>query len=138
MALRVTIQAKVTELIEAGTFNKITYTNGRAPEELEEGQVPQSVIVNEISGGLTDSARTGATSFGFVLNNWRFECVAQFPCEVDTSTFMLNELRNINFNEDNMLVSIVPSGDFRVIHPPRDGSHNGTKLIIGLTVNTRR
>lgn len=138
MPLRVTIQAKATELIESGTFAKITYTNGREPEASTGDKSPQSIVVNEVSGGLTDSAKTGATSVGFVLTNWRFECKVDFTCEVDTSYFMLNELRQLNFNVDNLMVSIVPSGDFRVIHPPRDGSHNGTKLIIGLTVNTRR
>lgn len=138
MSIRTTIQAKVTALIEAGTFAKVTYTTGRTPEETTGNKTPQSVVVNETSGGLTDSARTGATSSDFVLTNWRFECVVHFSCEVDTSYFLLNELRGINFNMDNLLVSIVPSGDFRVIHPPRDDSHNGTKIIIGLTVNTRR
>lgn len=137
MSVRVEIQKKIVDLLEAGTFTKVIYS-GRVPVDSVDKASPKSVVVNELSGGLTDSARTGATSSDFVLTNWRFECRAEFTCEVDISYFMLNELRQINLNVDNLLVAIVPSGDFRVVHPPRDGSHNGTKLIIGLTVNTRR
>jgi len=138
MALRTTIQSKVTELLQAGTFHKISYSTYHLPSEEVETSAPKSVVVNETGGGLTDNARTGATNTGFVLTNWRFEAVAEFTSEVDVSYFMLNELRSINFNEDNLLVSIVPAGDFQVTHPPRNASHNGTKLTLGLTVNTRR
>lgn len=138
MAVRTTIQKKVSELLVAGTFHKIGYDTAHLPVEEVTVLSPKSVVVNETGGGLSDSARTGATGAGFVLTNWRFEAVAEFASEVDVSYFMLNELRNINFSEDNLLVSIVPTGDFQVTHPPRNASHNGTKLIIGLTVNTRR
>jgi hypothetical protein len=94
--------------------------------------------MNELSGGFSDSASTGATSSDFVITNWRFEAVAEFTAEVVTDYFILNELRNLNFSVDNLLVSIVPSGDFQVTNPPRQASHSGTKLTIGLTVNTRR
>lgn len=138
MAVRATIQKKVSELLVGGTFRKIAYDTAHLPVEEVETLVPKSVIVNETGGGLADNTRTGATGTGFVLTNWRFEAVAEFTSEVDVSYFMLNELRNINFSEDDLLVSIVPTGDFQVTHPPRNAPHNGTKLTIGLTVNTRR
>ena len=126
------------ELVQGGTFHKITYDTAHMPVEEVETLTPKSVIANETGGGLTDSSRTGATGSDLVLANWRFEAVAEFTSEVDVTYFMLNELRNLNFNVDNLLVSIVPSGDFQVVHSPRNASHNGTKLTIGLTVNTRR
>lgn len=138
MAVRTTIQKKVSELLMNGTFHRVSYNTVHLPIEDVETLQPKSVVVNETGGGLADNARTGATGAGFVLTNWRFEAVAEFTSEVDVSYFMLNELRNINFSEDNLLVSIVPTGDFQVTHPPRNASHNGTKLTIGLTVNTRR
>ena len=137
MSLRTTIQNKVVELVEAGTFTAVTYT-GNVATDTEELETPSSIVCNEVSGGLTDKAKTGATSVAYSLAGWRFECVVSFNKEVDTSTFLLGELKNLNFNVDNMLVSVTPTGDFNVTHPPRQGSHNGTKLTIGLTVNTRR
>jgi hypothetical protein len=138
MSLRVDIQRRIMELLQGGTFHKITYDTAHLPIEDAEVLVPESVYANELSGGLSDSASTGATGFDMVLTNWRFEGVCEFTSEVDVSYFMLNELRKLNFNVDNLLVSIVPSGDFQVTHPPRNASHSGTKLTIGLTVNTRR
>lgn len=138
MSVRTDIQKKIHELVAGGTFYKITYDTAHLPVEDVSTLVPESVAVNEVSGGLTDSAATGATGFDYVLTNWRFEAVAEFTSEVDVSYFMLNELRKLHFNKDDLLVSIVPSGDFQVTHPPRQASHNGTKLTIGLTVNTRR
>jgi len=138
MSVRTDIQKKVHELVAAGTYHKITYDTSHLPVEQAETLEPGLVAVNEVSGGLTDSAANGATGFDYVLTNWRFEAIAEFTSEVDVSYFMLNELRKLNFSKDNLLVSIVPSGDFQVTHSPRNASHNGTKLTIGLTVNTRR
>jgi len=137
MSLRTTIQNKVVSLVESGTFPAVTYV-GNTATDTGVLEAPKSIICNEISGGLTDKAKTGATAFKYSLTGWRFECVVDFSKEVDTSTFLLGELKNLNFNVDDMLVSITPTGDFNVTHPPRQGSHNGTKLTIGLTVNTRR
>ena len=138
MGVRVTIQKRVTNLLQTGTFHTVVYDTSHQPVEGEGTVTPSSVSVSEVSGGLSDSSRLGATSSGFVLADWRFEAVAEFTQEVDTSFFMLNELQKLNFSEDNLLVTIVPAGDFQVTHPPRNASHNGTKLTIGLTVNTRR
>lgn len=138
MSVRTEIQKKIHELVAAGTFHKISYDSSHLPVEDAETLTPGSVAVNEVSGGLSDSASTGATGFDYVLTNWRFEAIAEFTSEVDVSYFMLNELRKLHFNKDDLLVSIVPSGDFQVSHSPRQASHNGTKLTIGLTVNTRR
>ncbi len=137
MSVRTEIQNRITTLVKTGTFNKITYID-KIATDTGVGESPESIVCNELSGGLSNSSSSGATSFGYVLNNWRFECVADFTCEVDTSYFMLNELKNLNFSTDDVLVTVIPSGDFSVTHPPRKASHNGTKLIIGLTANTRR
>ena len=138
MSLRVDIQKRITELIQSGTFKEVTYDSQHHPVEEVYTLSPTSIVVQETGGGLTDSVKTGATSSGMVLTNWRFEAVAEFTSEVDVSQFMLAELRRITFNVDNLVVSIVPSGDFQVTHPPRNAAHNGTKLTLGLTVNTRR
>lgn len=138
MSVRIEVQTRVHSLISAGTFNQVTYNKG-THLPIEGGpQFPKSIAVNEISGGFTDSASTGATSSDYVIRNWRFEAVVEFSNEVLTDYFILNELRKLNFSVDNLLVTIVPSGDFQVTQSPRQGSHNGTKLTIGLTVNTRR
>lgn len=136
MGIRIEVQNRITELLKVGTFPTITYTDKIASEGVN--KVPGSIVVNELAGGLADSAAFGATSFDYVIRDWRFEAIVEFDCEVATDYFMLNELRKLNFDVDNLLVTVVPSGDFQVTHPPRNAPHNGTKLTIGLTVNTRR
>lgn len=138
MSLRTDIQKKIHQQIAAGTFNKITYDSSHLPVDTGVSQAPSSIVVNELRGGLSDSARYGATNQGMVIRDWRFEAVAEWPCEVDVSYFLQEQLIKLYFNVDNALIGIVPSGDFQVTHPPRQASHNGTKLTIGLTVNTRR
>lgn len=137
MSIRVEIQKRVTALVSSGTFKQVTYT-GDVPTQTENKKVPSSVVCNEVSGGVSGSAKAGATGQGFVLTSWRFECKAAFDCEVDTSYFLLNELKNLNFNLDGLLVKVIPSGDFKTVHPPRQGAHSGSELIIGLTATTRR
>jgi hypothetical protein len=139
VGIRTETQSRVTELLQGGTFYKVTYDSSTdLPTESDEILAPTSVIMNEISGGLSDSVKHGATGTGFVIRDWRFEVVAEFTSEVSCDYFLMNELRKLNFNVDNQLISVVPSGDFQAKHPPRQASHNGTKLTIGLTVNTRR
>lgn len=137
MSIRVEIQKRVTALVAGGTFKQVTYT-GDVPTQTENKKVPSSVVCNEVNGGMSGSAKTGATENGIVLTNWRFECKAAFDCEVDTSYFLLNELKNLIFSLDGLLVKVIPSGDFKTVHPPRQGAHSGTELMIGLTATTRR
>jgi hypothetical protein len=136
MSLKTDIQTQITMAGQSGTFPSVTYDSSDLPV-IGTNKAPGSVIANELSGGMSDSSRFGATSNQPVLRNWRWEMRLEFPCEVDVTYFLENEL-SLNFNLDSLLVSVIPSGDFQVEHPPRNASHNGTKLTVGLTVNTRR
>jgi hypothetical protein len=138
MSVRVEIQKAVHEKVKAGTFKKVTYGTDHYPVETETLESPGSIICNEVSGGLSNSSKFGATDSRFTIRDWRFEVLAEFNCEVDVSYFLLNELNSITFNSDEGVVVISPSGDFGVEHPPRQGAHNGTKMKIGLTANIRR
>jgi hypothetical protein len=137
MSVRTEIQKRVQELVQDGTFRLITYDTAHLPVEEVGTLAPSSVACNEVGAGLSDNAKNGATTSGFVIRDWRFECTAQFTSEVDVSDFMINELRSLNFNTDDLLVNVSP-GSYNVEHSPRNASHNGTKLTIGLTANTRR
>lgn len=136
MSVRTDIQKKIIETVKAGTFNAVSYDSSDLPIE-GAAKVPSSVICNEVTGGITNTASRGASSLNYSISNWRFEVLAEFNCEVDTSYFLLNELKNINVSSDGVLITITP-GDFSTEHPPRNASHNGTKLRIGLTANIRR
>jgi two-component sensor histidine kinase len=138
MSVRVEIQKAVHEKIKGGTFKKVTYGTDHYPVLSSAEAVPGSIICNEVSGGLSNSVKFGATSSRFTIRDWRFEVLVEFNCEVDVSYFLLNELNSITFNSDEGVVVISPSGDFGVEHPPRQGAHNGTKMKIGLTANIRR
>jgi hypothetical protein len=136
VSLKIDIQNKVVAAVEAGTFTKIVYSGKTASEA---GTIaPQSVVCNEAPTGATvsNSVRFGATNSGSVLTSWRFECIARFTSEVDSSYFLMNELETMYLTSDGVLATIIP--DSQPIQPPRQASHNGTKLTIGLTVNTRR
>lgn len=138
MAIRTAIQKAIVDLIEAGSFYKVTYS-GKQPTETMTKVDPASIAINETGSGMSSSVRnTGGCDHAPVLTNWRFECVVDFNCEVSVDYFLLHEFRNLYFTSENLLVNIVSNGDYKVIHPPRQDSHDGTKLIIGLTVNTRR
>ena len=137
MSVRTEIQKRIQELVQDGTFRLISYDTAHLPVE-EVGTIsPKSVICNEVGAGLSSNASNGATSSAFVLTDWRFECEALFTSEVDVSDFMINQLTALNFNTDGLLVNVSP-GNYNVEHSPRNASHNGTKLTIGLTANTRR
>lgn len=137
MALKTTIQQKIIALISAGTYTKVTYTDS-IPIDTEESVSPTSVSCNEISGNLSTVAAKSSCIYAPILTNWRFEAHIEFTCEIDASYFLLNELKGLTFSVDGFLVQIIPSGDFNHEHPPRQGAHNGTKMNIGFTVNTRR
>ena len=134
--LRTEIQKRITQMIWNGTFRKVAY-NGNLPSAGDSVK-PSSIVVNETGGGITGSASRSSTETRYCLVNWRFEAVVKFDCEVDFSSFVLDEISNLNFSLDGVLVSVLPSGDFNVTHPPRKGAHNGTELSIGLTATTRR
>lgn len=136
MSLKTDIQTQLTQSVRNGTFPIVSYDADDLPV-LGVSKAPGSVACNELSSGLSDSSRYGATQAKPVYRNWRWEVVVEWTCEVDVSYFIENEL-SMNFNLDSLLVSVIPSGDFQVTHPPRNASHNGTKLTLGLTVNTRR
>ena len=136
MSVQTDIQKAIMEKLQAGTFNKVTYDDNKHPVE-GAAESPAAIICNQVSGGLTDSARTGAVGLNYAITDWRFEARMAFNSEVDTSYFLLNELKNINMSSNGVLVRITPI-DFSVEPPPREASHNGTKITIGLTANTRR
>lgn len=137
MSIRTEIQDKITDLVKAGTFTKITYSGDQVTDT---GVIasPDSVRCNEVAGTISTSKQFGATDTLCALRDWRFEVLAEFNCEVDVSYFLLNQLKKITFNSNDGLVVITPSGDFSAEHPPRQAAHNGTKLKIGLTANIRR
>jgi hypothetical protein len=136
MSVRTEIQKRIQELVQNGTFNQVDYDDDHLPVE-GSPLSPKSVACNEVGAGMSSNASNGATGTGFVLTDWRFECEALFTSEVDVSDFMINQLTALNFNTDGLLVNVSP-GNYNVEHSPRNASHNGTKLTIGLTANTRR
>lgn len=136
MSLKTDIQAQITNSLRTGTFPSVSYDSDDLPV-IGDNESPKTVRCNEMTGGLSNNSQFGATGAKPVVRNWRWEAEIEFTKEVDVSYFIENEL-SLNFNLDNLLVSVSPSGDFQVSHPPRNASHNGTKLNIGLTVNTRR
>ena len=127
----------VQALVQGGTFRLITYDTAHLPVEEVGTLAPKSVSCNEVGAGLSSNSSNGAFGTGYVLTDWRFECEALFTSEVDVSDFIINELKALNFNTDDLLVNVSP-GNYNVEHSPRNASHNGTKLTIGLTANTRR
>jgi len=138
MAVRTEVQKRVTEMVLAGTFYKVTYVD-KIPTETTTTLSPSSVVMNETNSGLsTLVADTGGCSHAPVQKNWRFELVAAFDSEVSVDYFFENEFKKLYFTYEGLLVNVVATGDYNVTHPPRNDSHNGTKLTLGLTVNTRR
>lgn len=135
--LRTKIQIIVADALRNGTFYKVEYTDGNPVVDGTKA-VPQSVSCNEVSGQVNFSAARAASTTSPVMANWRFDCLAEFTCEVDVQYYLLNEMGQLTFSFDNLLVTVTPTGEVRTSHPPRTGAHNGTKLTIGLTVNTRR
>ena len=139
MAVRIEVQKRLTEMLENGTFYKVVYDSLKQPAVTLDTLAPGSVAVNEINNGLSASVRdTSSVTHAPVRVNWRFEVMAEFSSEVSTDYFFENEFKNLYFEHEGLLVNVVSSGDVSVSHPPRHNSHNGTKLTIGLTVNTRR
>ena len=71
------------------------------------------------------------------MSGWTFEARLKFTSEVDTYLFLTEELKTINFTHDNTRVKVGSTG-VPVAHPPRQGSHNGTEMVITFAINTRR
>lgn len=99
-------------------------------------EVPK-VVVNEISSVPSKSTAHGSRSGDMGLSNWRFEAHLKFTNEVDTYEFLTTQLKPISFVHDNIRIRIGSIGS-PVGHPPRQGSHNGTEMLITFSVNTRR
>lgn len=136
--MRVQIQNKITELCQNGTFAKITYgkSDKLAVKSTTDFLVP-AVVVNEVSGTTTNAKVNNARSGLRTMDNWQFEAHLKFTSEVDTYNFLTTDMQRISFTYDNTRAIIKAVGQ-PVEHPPRQGSHNGTQLVLTFSVTTRR
>lgn len=135
---RVAIQTKIIETVMSGTFPIVNYDDDtHLPIEPTENDIPKAVICNETNAGLSASKAYSAMSTKFVLRDWRFECITEFNKEVSLSSFA-EELSPIKFTTEGGLIAEITFGDMQFEHPVRQGAHSGTKVIFGLTVQTRR
>jgi hypothetical protein len=140
MGLRTVIQKKILEVCQAGTFEIIRYDNvTKLPIETGEFEpaTAGNVLVNEISGGLTDSASRGAQDTGYSKKDWNFLVIMKFHNEVDTDKFLTEELGTIKFNDQGVQITL-KAASFQVGHPTTQGRQGGTDLTITITANTRR
>ena len=136
--MRTAIQNKITQICRSGTFPKVSYDSSskQATKSTTNFLVP-AVVVNEVAGSPSKSVRHGARDSKYSISNWQFEARLKFTSEVDTYLFLTEELKPVAFIFDNTRVSIESIG-VPVAHPPRQGSHNGTEMVITFVINTRR
>lgn len=136
--MRIQIQNKITEICQNGTFAKVTYgkSDKLAVKSDTEFLVP-AVAVNEVSGTSTDSKVGNARSGERTMSNWQFEAHLKFTSEVDTYYFLTEQLKRVSFTYGNTRAIIRAVGQ-PVEHPPRQGSHAGTQLVLTFSVTTRR
>lgn len=135
---RVQIQTNIIEVVSAGTFPVVEYDDDtHLPIEPTENAVPKTIVCNEVAAGISANKEYSAMSLKYVLRDWRFECIIEFNKEVSLSSF-IEELSPIKFATGGGLVADITFGDMQVEHPVRQGSHSGTRVTFGLTVQTRR
>lgn len=136
--MRTEIQNKLYELCKDGTFAKVTYTKGTdlAVKSTTEFLTP-SVVVGETSGTLTSAIARSPRERGFTHDGLTFEARLKFTSEVDVSYFLENELNIVVFSVDNTKVRTTNIA-YVISQPPRQGSHNGTEMVITFSLTTRR
>ena len=135
--MRIEVQNRILLACQTGTFEEIEYgKTSKVASKRGTFQEPK-IAVNEIASTPSQSIRHGARDGQMGLSNWRFEARLKFTSEVDTYAFMTTQLNPISFTHDNTRIKIKSVG-VPVVHPPRQGSHNGTEMVITFSVNTRR
>lgn len=136
MSLKTAIQSAITEAIEAGVFYEVTYLDN-TPTTTDTILTPESIVVNEVSGVPSSSARQNARSGQLTMTGWVFEARVKFAREADAYYFLTEQLKRVGFSyQKQVRVSAIPS--VQAAQPLRQGSHGGTELVINFTVNTRR
>lgn len=136
--MRVQIQNKITEICQNGTFAKVTYgkSDKLAVKSTTDFLIP-AVIVNEVSGTASSSSAGNARDGDLTMTNWQFEAHLKFTSEVDTYHFLTKQLKRVSLTHDNTRAVMRTVGQ-PVEQPPRQGSHNGTQLVLTFSVSTRR
>lgn len=136
--MRIEIQNRINALCLAGTFARVSYakTTDIATASTSDFLEPR-VVLNEIGGTLTPALSRSPRSRSFTQDNWLFEARLKFQSEVDITYFLENELDVIAFTYDNQRIRTNNIG-YQIEHPPRQGSHNGTELILTFSLTTRR
>jgi len=141
MSIKVAIQKKIIELVESGTFYKVTYekpdTNIPVLGDPVTGDDLPKIWVNETSAKLDDSSASSSKDRQFNLMSWNFEARIMFREEVDCSEFFTKELSKLYIQEDGYLTT-VEAGGYNVQHPVTGGKQTGTYILLNLTANTRR
>ena len=136
--MRVQIQNKITGVCQNGTFAKVTYgKSDKLAVKSSTDFLTPAVAVNEISGTSTTSKSGNARGSDRTMANWQFEAHLKFTSEVDTYYFLTKELKRVSLTYDNTRAVIKAVGQ-PVEHPPRQGSHNGTQLVLTFSVTTHR
>ena len=137
--MRAEIQNKILGICQNGTFAQMEYnkTTKAVSKVVPEELLTPKVVVNETSSVPSQSVVHGARTGDIGLSNWRFEAHLKFTSEVDTYVFLTTQLKPISFVHGNVRIRVGSIGS-PVVHPPRQGSHNGTEILITFSVNTRR
>lgn len=136
--MRTKVQNKIYGICTDGTFAKVTYDSASkiATKSTTEFLTP-AVVVNEISCSPSKSTVHGSRDGDLGLSNWRFEARLKFTSEVDTYLFLTKELKSVSFTDENTRIKIESVG-VPVVHPPRQGSHNGTEMVLTFSVTPKR
>lgn len=135
--MRVAIQNKILEVCRGGVFPKVTYNKTTQQATVSDSIfLTPNVVVNETAAALSSSVAGNARSSDRTMDGWNFEARLKFTSEVSTYQFLTQELKRISFTHDNTRVVINSIGQ-PIEHPPQQGSHNGTQLVLTFSVKTK-
>lgn len=137
MTIKIDIQKAIIQAVKAGTFPEVKYDGDTTEPYLTGENATPVVWVNETQGSITDDLSKSSRSKEFEIDKWTFESVIKFPVEVDLTEFLRNEISELRFNSNGVLVT-VKAGAFIVEHPVTQGAQTGTQLNLTLNANTRR
>lgn len=124
---KIEIQNALVALAKAGTFYKVTYTDGVASigAALSAGDI--HAVANEISSSWTGNKRDGIM-LSRVRSNWMFTLLLKFPVEVTLEAFeqsLANDIPTVT-DADNKPLAKVALLSTVVTHPSQQGASNGT------------
>lgn len=137
MSIRVDVQNTIREALLAGTFKKVVYNSvTHAAEDTVEDSVP-NVYVNETTGTIDNSSQLAGRGQQYSWTKWPFEAKVKFHDEVDISTFIATELKDMAVHTNGVMVQIKTSG-YNVNHPTQKGVQGGTVLTMTFNATTRR